>query len=300
MSMVKQLIIALGLVLLPGLVYAQAWVPQTGQGFFTLEYQYTDVGKHLFSDDLIEGGQNLGRSVDLGDIQGNSLAFAFDYGVFRNLALSASLPYVSSKYNGDFPENPDIDNGDHHGELQDLALAARYMFNVERFAITPLLQAVIPTHDYETFGHSVVGRNIFELRPGIAIGRTLFPLISSGYFQASYAYTFTEEIDGAGTDRSNVDVSMGYFVTRSIGASVLGSWQIGHQGMDWLDEMGEEEFHTHDRLAKSSWFRLFGSLSYAVVQNLTVSLSAGTTLWGENTHEATSFSIYTSWGIGLY
>lgn len=300
MPLVKRFSIMLSVLLAPGLAYAQAWVPQPGQGFFTLEYQYTDVGDHLFSEDIIEDGANLGNSVNLGDIRGNSLAFSFDYGVFRKLAVSGSLPFISSKYSGEFPENPEVDDGNYHSEFQDLSLTARYMFNVERFAVTPLFSAVIPTHDYETFGHTSVGRNIVELRPGIAMGRTLFPLIPSGYVQASYVYTFTEEIDGVGTDRSNMGLSLGYFITRSLGASVNGGLQIGHEGLDWAHDLHEENFDTHDRVAKASWFRLGGSLSYALMENLTLSLSAATTLWGENTHEATSVGLLTSWGIGFY
>lgn len=301
MPLVKRFSIVLSLLLAPGLAYAQAWVPQPGQGFFTLEYQYTNVGDHLFSDDFISNGQNLGKSADRGDIRGNSLAFSFDYGVFRKLAVSGSLPFIRSKYSGEFPENPDIDDGNYHSGLQDLSLAARYMLNVERFAVTPLFSAAIPTHDYETFGHTSLGRNIVELRPGIAVGRTLFPLIPSGYFHASYVYTFTEEIEGVGTDRSNLDLALGYFVTRAVGASVSGGLQIGHEGLDWVHDIHDEgDLHAHDRLAKASWFRLSGSVSYALVENLTVSLSAGTTLWGENTHDATSVSLLTSWGVGFY
>lgn len=299
MKTLKHLTLFLCLSLLPTIVYAQAWVPQARQGYFTLEYQFTDVGKHLFSGDRIIDGVNLGTSPDRGDIKAHSLALMFDYGMVRNFAVSGSLPFISSKYTGDYPENPGIDNGDYHGQFQDLSLAARYMFNIERLAVTPFFSTVIPTHDYETFGHVSVGRNVFELRPGIAFGRTLFPLISSAYFQASYAYTFTEEIDGIGTDRSNIDLSLGYIVTRSLGASLLGSWQIAHEGIDWL-ELDEGNIHSHDRLAKASWFRLFGTISYGLLENLTLSLSGGTTLWGENTHEATAIGVATSWGFGLY
>src|SRR5262249_34886992 len=149
-----------------------------------LSFQDLYTNQHVTSD---------GTKIDIGHIQENVVMQGVEYGLTHKLAFDAALPYVFGKYNGPSPHvSPGniTDNGNYHGTASDFRIAARYNLEMRPLAITPFVEGIIPTHNYEIYTHSGVGQGLRELRLGVFVGRAL--LENRAAFQAQYSYGIVE------------------------------------------------------------------------------------------------------------
>src|SRR5437867_6981626 len=110
-----------------------------GDMSLTTSYQHVTTTKHLFS---------RGEAIDRGHIRSNIVLLSLDYALTDRLALSAGLPYVFSKYKGDFPHPTAIDDGTTHGTTQDYRVDLRYSVTAGQFIVTPAAGFVAPSRSY--------------------------------------------------------------------------------------------------------------------------------------------------------
>ena len=289
----------------------QAWTPEARSGSVMLSFQHIEVDDHFFSVDVTgvdlgDGYIGRGKRADLGGIEARSLQLRVDYGLSDRLALSAALPYISSKYSGRQPEG-EIDDGSYHSAFQDLAVQLRYKAIDGPLVVTPFLAYVMPTHDYEIVGHAAIGRNLRESRIGSYFGLPLYPIFT--YLQASYSYTFVEEVLGVSTDRSDLTLAVGYQATPAITVQLFGSHLDTRGGLDWITDFDphlhdgdhgldeDQVFHLHDQLSWAEATRAGISLIYSTTRNLDFDLSFSKTFAGENAHGATSTTFSVIWSF---
>src|ERR1700694_4766022 len=102
-------------------VFAQAWVPEKGEGTLTFTYQKTDVRYHYTS---------TGTKRDQGQIHSHATVMALEYGLTDKLALDLDLAFVASKW--DHPQGPLFlrphgpgDDGLFHPMFQDAHIGLR-------------------------------------------------------------------------------------------------------------------------------------------------------------------------------
>lgn len=171
---------------------ASQWLPSPGEGSVAVNYQYTRVTDHLFSDSVEEwydpasgytGGP--GNRMYLGDIYGQTTNLTASVGIWRRLALSGGVAYLVSKYKGKSPE-ASIDDGKYHGGLQDASFGLAYMIPWQGFAITPSVGISFPTTDYPTIGHVSVGNRLQTIPVGLSVGRSLSPLLPRAFLSTSF------------------------------------------------------------------------------------------------------------------
>jgi hypothetical protein len=127
------------LLLFPVLAAAQAWVPAKGEGTETLTLQDNFVKDHFGSS---------GERIDVGHIRTFILAEDIDFGITNKLAVDISIPFVLSKYYGTHPHQLPVDNGNYHGNFQDVRINARYNLRTRPLSITPFLAFGVPSNDY--------------------------------------------------------------------------------------------------------------------------------------------------------
>lgn len=271
--------------------WSQAWLPPRGEGTVSLAYLYSNVHNHL-------GGS--GNEVKVGRIYTHGLTALTDFGLTNKIAVSTSIPYVSSMYRGHNAHNPStltfpnttdvLDTGAYHGALQDFGFAFRYKLKSEPFSITPFVGASIPTHDYTFFAHSAVGENIRQLNMGVNIGAQLKPLLPNAYFQVRYAYVMREKIEveglSYGSNQSLTRSEFGYFLTPRLTLKGIGILQISHGGLNIEDfkVRTNELFYHHDQVQRINFLELGGGFDIAINKSVDVFASILTTAWGHNGH----------------
>lgn len=276
---------------------AQAWVPAVGAGNAMLDFQRTNVNKHLFSGDMAPYGGDTSGRLDLGKINAQSVQVGVDYGVANNLAFSASVAYVGATYRGAFPEDM-LDDATFNGSLQDASLGFRYMLPWKGFAITPQASFAFPTHPYSRHGHTAVGKGNTSFNTGIAVGRTLSPFASNVWLQGGYTHEFVRDVEQWGLDANEFTGSAGWFPVSRLTVSAYYTYHNTEDGVDWLNDdfTADVEAH-HDQAAKALYRRVGGTLGYQLNASTGLFIDIGGIVSGANTHNGVNYTVGTSWGF---
>ena len=268
---------------------AQAWLPLKGEGQFTYTYQNVRVRDHL---------NYLGNRFDAGPIRTHSQVFSFEYGLSKKLALDFDITHVTSKYEGfvSTPPHGPVDTGEYHPTFQDLHIGARYNVYNRAVTLTPFVSVVIPTHHYETKGHSAVGRDLNELQMGISAGRDLEGFIPRSYVQGRYSYAIVEDVQEFSLNRSNADWEFGHLATDRLSLRFTGVWQWTADGIDIPNIHNHPDFHElHDRASRSHFVRFGGGATFSVNRSLDLHADYNGTMAGINTHAAKGLSLGLTW-----
>ncbi len=293
MGVIAALILTGGLAVAP--VHAQAWVAQKRQGWLSFAYQSTQVDEHLFSGDI---GTGSSRSSEFGSISAHTAALALEYGLTDRLTVGGAVAYMTSSYDGLYPESG-IDDGAYHGDMQDAVLGLRYNLVRGPLLVTPVVRVVLPTHNYETVGHTAVGTSLNEYHVGVNFAARFGRLLPDPYIQAGYTYAFVEDHVNHELDRDNAYFEVGCLFTERFSLRTFGLWQNTRDGVDWIDPTTTpEEGHAHDAAAAESFLHAGVGGTFALTPTLTLFASVSQTVSGENTHDAFAINIGTSWAFG--
>ena len=291
-EMVRSTVIGCALLLITAPLkgtHAQAWLPSSGEGQITITYENLYVRDHF---------DYTGKRFDAGPIRTNTVVTTFEYGLTNKLTLDSELTHVTSKYEGfvgPVPHGPP-DTGFYHPTFQDLRVGIRYNVLARQLVVTPFIATVIPTHHYETRGHTAVGRDLHELQIGVNVGRDLQKIIPHTYVEGRYSYAIVENVEQFGLNRSNADWEFGYYVSPRLSLRFTGAWQYTYSGVRYPLDSGIPDFHElHDRAAKSGFVRFGGGLSFSFTKWFDLHADYGNTAKGTNTHGARGLSLGISW-----
>jgi hypothetical protein len=274
-------------------VCGQAWLPEGGQGYVSLSYLGMFTSDHLLSS---------GEPQNRGPARLSIVTAGVLYGITDRLAVSVDVPYIASKFTltpGLLPNAHDheakIDNGAFHGTFQDFHAAVKY--NAVRGAtmFTPFFELTLPTHHYETFGHSAPGKYLREYRVGANVGRLLNPILPRGYFDLRYSYSFVQKLAGMNLDRNNVDLEVGYFLKPSVALRAIGAVQKTLGGVEAPVSPDSPFFPDHDRLERGHYSRIGGGVTFSLPRNMDLYLLLVSTLSGKNVQAFTALGIGVSW-----
>ncbi len=225
--------------------WAQAWLAPKGEASFAIGYQ------HSFMKDHFTGA---GDRYDWGQSRQNKMLAALSYAISDRVTASLGIPpYYVSRYsglqahqdavldaNGNLARDrngdpiflpPTIDDGSSHGSFQNFRPELRFMAVTGPLVVTPFVGAIIPSHGYEFLGHTAVGRQVWELRTGVNVGRRLDPVLPDAYAHVRYAFALRERVLGFRFNYSYLDLELGYFVTPPLTLRLFGTWQIAHDGI---------------------------------------------------------------------
>jgi hypothetical protein len=274
---------------------AQAWLPAAGEGYVSLSYLDMYTSDHLLSS---------GQAQDRGPAQINTITAGILYGITDRLAASAEVPYILSKFTltpGLAPNAHDleskIDDGRYHGTFQDFRGAVKYNLLHGPLMFTPSIEVVIPTHTYQTFGHSAPGKDLRELHVVGEIGRLLNPILPRAYFDLRYSYSFVQHLVGFDLDRHNVDLEVGYFVKSWLTVRGLGAVQKTVGGVESLVPPDSPYFPIHDRLERGHYSRTGGGFTISPRGNLDVWVLVVSTLSGKNIQAFTAPIFGVTWNF---
>lgn len=278
----------------PTALFGQAWIGPSGETTVSLSFQRTEFTGHILPNgDKIHGGGSHSRALSLG----------IDHNLTHRLAISASIPYISSK-NGVDPQpvlgRSGIDDGQYHSTWQDFRFGARYNILTRPFALTPMIAVRLPSHDYPTTGEAAVGPRLKEIQAGFDAGRVFSQAF---YIDAQYAYAFVEKFHGVSLNRSNVDLDVGYFALPSLTVRSIVSWQNTYGGLTAKEIFGptgppsrnpnlsDVLWFGHDRLLRDDFWRAGLGATYSLSDDVSVYASALKMLSGKNSHYGYLYSV---------
>ena len=317
---------ALILQLIPSNALGQPWTPPRGEFLFSLGYQFLDDGDHLLADPVLLGIDFGSTKVDFGKTRSQVLVLDGEIGLTDRLAVSGAVAFVGSKYTvGGFGEAYGADTGEWEQAFQDGRIGARFqVLNSPTWAVTPSVSYGFPTTNYQTLGHSAIGRGLNELRLGVDVGRVLsFGDVPKAYLQGSFSYAFMEHPDVGHIlvgdhhieplNRNNLFFEFGYFLPKFVTVQAFADYQNMRGGIDTRDfdhfhgghsdgEQAnfEEFFAVHDALLAEDFWRVGGGFSIPLAESVELNSNIATTVWGKNTHQALTVSLGVSWAFQLF
>jgi len=266
--------------------FAQAWLPAKGESSVSIIYQNETVDRHTFQN---------GERMDRGHIRSGTMIVDATYGLTDKLTVSATLPYVASKYNGATPHQQigqiSIDTGTYHSTFQDFRFDVRYNVLKGPLVVTPFVGTIVPSHDYVFFAHSAVGRRVRELQVGANMARHFDSVVPGIFVQGRYSYGFAERVLNMSHNRSNVDLEIGYFVTPVFRVFGLGAAQITHGGLNFptnfRDIATPEQWLHHDQISQDNKLNLGGGAAFSLSDSVDLFGSAIHSVYGRNSHAIT-------------
>ena len=285
---------------------AQPFTPAAGEG--TVSVAFHSIATH---------GQHDTFGTQLAEPRGpregtdsNVFLWYVEYGLSDRIAVHASIPYIRARYQGCCPHRvglkgqpSNLDDGSYHGSFQDFYFGTRFkLFQSARFAVTPFVETIIPSHHYESLGQAAVGRDLRALVVGTAVGGFADDLIPGLHFQSRLSFAFVEKALDVRPNRTGIDSSIGYFVTPRLAIEFLETFQYTHDGIDWNippfflgfrdgRPMTEAYGRNHDRLARSNALTLGVGVSFALTEKLGVFGTFTKLAWGENLAAPRSFTV---------
>ncbi|HEX2455653.1 MAG TPA: hypothetical protein VHI99_18290 [Vicinamibacterales bacterium] len=245
-----------------------------------------------FQDAFVKYHQLPTVRLDRGPIRGESLLVDFTYGLTDKVAVSVALPYVAAKYNGSFPHVRDdgstLDSGAYHSTFQDFRFDVRYNVSRRGFVLTPFVGSIVPSHSYEYFAHSAIGRHVREVQVGAYWAKLLDPLVPGMFVQGRYSYGFAQRILDISHNRSNLDLEVGYFVKPELRVFALGAGQLTHGGVDLYGNsrfaLGPVLYPHHDQISRDNILNVGAGAAYDLSPSVGVYGSFMRTVAGRNVH----------------
>jgi hypothetical protein len=280
----------------------QAYIPPTGGGTVSVSFQSVHASPQL------DGTGAKGDPLEINDTQ--ALIWHVEYGLTDRIAVHASLPLMFARYDGPFGHSV-LDDSTYHGGFQDFYVGVRYgLVQSPGFAFAPFVEAVIPSHRYETNAQSAIGRDLRVLLVGAAAGGFLDDILPGLYFQTRVSHGIAQEIVAIRTNRTGIDSAIGYFVNPRLGLQFVQTFQYIHNGMDFIfypefdgvitggGPVTDEHWINHDRLLRGRVLTLGGGVTYAFNESIGLFAAATTMAWGRSlpTPER-SFSVGVNWSF---
>ena len=288
---------AVGALLCPRPVAAQAWITPPGEGSVGLFHQFVYSDSHLDHD-----GQG---TLKLGTEWFHTLSLDASYGLRDRLAVDGTVVWMTTKWSPGATGTPHgtIDDGSYHSSFQDARVVLRYQAALRPAALAPFLAFGAPTNSYETRGHSAFGRSLKELQMGVAAGRAIRAKTGLVYLHGSASYSISEAVAGYpfDLDHINGDFAVSIPAGPRVSLTGLGSWQVMRDGLDlpFKTDHDREVFgEDHDRLARASFLNTGLRASVGITDRLDLTVSGVVTVFGRNVHEVRAITTGLSWNFG--
>ena len=248
----------------------------------------------------------------------HALVWYVEYGLTNRIAVHSSLPYMQVRYEGPIPHTEGfdgqpstLDDGSYHGAFQDFYGGIRFkLLESPRFALTPFAEVIIPSHQYESLAQSAVGRDLRALVLGAAIGGFADELIPGLYFQTRISYAVVQQAVDIRPNRTALDSAVGYFVTPRLAIQFIETFQLTHDGIDWVGppdflalhnggSMNDEYGRNHDRLVRANSLNFGAGVAFELTPRIGVFATITKLAWGQNLPPPRSVTVGMNWNFQL-
>jgi hypothetical protein len=278
---------------LPAIAGGQAWIAPAGEGTVAVVHQYVHSDVHLNKEGI--GTRALGSEAF------HAVALEGSYGLRQRLAVEGSVVWLATKWTGPGPAHGPVDTGIYHGALQDFRFAVRYQLTDGAVAVAPFVAVGVPSHAYETRGHSAFGRDLSEIQLGVSAGRGFRWFRGAGHVHGTVAYAASEGVAGVDLDLDHVngDLEVAASVATRVQVRGFTNWQVMRDGLQLGPQVDHYDLSpVHDRFARASYLQVGAGATIAAGPRATFSMSAFATLTGRNVHAVRGLVTGLTWRLG--
>lgn len=294
---------------------AQAFIPEPGQAVVSVSYQSVRThGQHGVTGTWFS---NAAQVDGLGDdrTESHAVIWYVEYGLGKRIAVHASLPYIQGRYEGPIPHTEgfdgqpsDLDDGTYHGAFQDFYVGTRFkLLESSRFALTPFVEVIIPSHQYESLAQTAVGRDLRALVVGAAAGG-FADFLPGLHFQTRVSYAFVERAVDIRPNRIGIDSSVGYFITPRLAIQFIETFQLTRDGIDFVGApellavhngtpITDEHFRNHDRLTRSNALNFGAGVAFELTNSVGVFATFTKLAWGKNLPPPRAITVGMNWSV---
>lgn len=297
-------ILGLALLLLaPTAARAQAYIEEPNSLSVALAYTYAPSGKVVADGDLeVPGVDTLSHTF---------IPSAQYVTPVPGLQVEAEVTLMAIKVGDDvfqhFPRNGPYDDGELHFTPVDARAGLRYQVKAieEYFGLSFMVAGSIPTTDYPTYGLSAPGHHLKAAYAGLALARTLDPLLPNLYFQTQYEFALRERVDTdedtkeIGRNLSDVAFQIGYFLPWDLSIGAGANLRFSHGGIDLKNIIFEPEGvqNEHDRLLNEDFVLVGGNIGYSATESLELGFQARFFVTGTNTRNQNLYALYAAYRL---
>jgi hypothetical protein len=240
-----------------------------------------------------DGPANSGSNA--GNIHFFIYALQASYYVADGWEAFASLPYIEENYHGNFPHpilaclqpgGPPCapvrtDNGSTHGTLQDWDVGMRYHVEYAGYYIAPVVELVVPSHNYPYYGTGFGERNT---QLGLGLDMTHQFDFSNFYYRAHAEYFFNQHKIGIDNDYYTFGFDLGYFISPKLGVKVLTDVRLGNGLTD--AEIGpprpDPDFIYHDKFRLQEHGLIGAAANYLFTDRYALQVTLEHAVWGRS------------------
>ena len=203
----------------------------------------------------------------------------------------------------------DLDDGTYHGTFQDFYFGTRFKaVESPRFALTPFVEVIIPSHEYESLAQTAVGRDLRALVVGAAVGGFADYLLPGLHFQTRLSHAFVQKAVDIRPNRTGIDSAVGYFVTPRLAIQFIQTFQLTHDGIDFVGPprilavhdgtpFTDEHSRNHDRLVRANSLNFGGGVAFQLTEKAGVFGTYGKLAWGQNLPAPRSITVGMNWSF---
>lgn len=295
---------------------AQAFLPAPGDAIASVSYQSVVTrGQHGVAGTWFPNAPQL-ADLPRDSTEAHAVIWHLEYGLSERVAVHASLPYMQVRYEGAIPHTigfngqpSNLDDGTYHGAFQDFYAGVRFKaVALPRFALTPFLEVIVPSHQYESLGQSAVGRDLRALVFGAAVGGFAERVVPGLYFQTRVSHALVEQAVDIRPNRTAIDSAVGYFVTPRLGLQFIQTFQLTHDGINWVGApdflrlhdgrpMNDEYGRNHDRLVRANSLNLGAGVTFELSPSAGIFATFTKLAWGENLPPPRSVTVGMNWNF---
>ncbi len=273
-----------------------------GHGFVSVEYQ------QLYSHGDYDGP----AAKDSGNVHFNSLQFEAGYFVADRWEIHVALPYIESKYAGDYghpilpcPPNCQpvkIDDGSYHGFWQDWDAGVRYHADLDGYEVTPSLDVYVPSNNYPFYGSAAIGQR--TTRVGVGIDMSHQFELSNFFYEAHAQYVFNDHVLDINNNYCTFGINVGYFIDPQLSIKAITDVKLGNGYTD--EELAPYSpgmpptgglnpiWELHDKFRLEEHGDVGGGLDYALGDKYVLSATVAHSVWGRSNARLTY-----DWGLKL-
>ncbi len=238
-------------------------------------------------------------SSSSGNVHFDSMEFDASYFVADHWEIRAGIPYITSKYTGNYahPQLPcppnceptKIDDGSYNGFWQDWNAGVTYHQDIDGYNIAPSFDLYVPSNNYPFYGAAGIGQRTRRIGLGFELSHQLE--LSNFYYDAHVQYIFNQHVLNINNNYYTTALNVGYFFSPALSVRGIADVKLGNgyddaqigqyaPGPTATTDGANPYWELHDKFRLEEHADIGAGLDCAIASNYLLSVTVAHSVWG--------------------